>query len=156
MWVAYFVLSRIWFLVYYTEKTKELDWKTILQIPLQGLRLDLSFAAYLSIIPFLFFSFSIWISQKYTRKIIKVFTIIMLFFINLLMLIDLELYGSWGMRLDSTPLMYLNTPLEMIASISTAALILSIFVWLVSSLLYAYLFSKVIDKMIKNLEKGRI
>lgn len=156
MWVAYFVLSRIWFLIYYAEKTNELDWKTILQIPLQGLKLDLSFAAYLSIIPFLFFSFSIWISQKYTRKIIKVFTILMIFFINLLMLIDLELYGSWGMRLDSTPLMYLNTPLEMIASISTAALFLSIFVWLVSSLIYAYLFSKVIDRMIGNLEKGAV
>lgn len=156
MWVAYFALSRIWFLVYYAERTEELDWKTIIQIPLQGLRLDLSFAAYLSIIPFLFFSFSSWISQKYTRKIIKVFTIIMLFFINLLMLIDLELYGSWGMRLDSTPLMYLNTPLEMIASISTVALIISIFVWLISSLLYAYLFSKVIDKMIGVPEKGAV
>lgn len=156
MWVAYFALSRLWFLAYYAERTGELDWKTIFQIPLQGLKLDLSFAAYLAIIPFLIFSFSIWLPQKFTRRIIKSFTIPILFFINLLMLIDLELYGSWGMRLDSTPLMYLNTPLEMIASVSTTALIISVLVWIISSLIYAYFFNKVIDRMIKGHEKGSL
>src|SRR5690606_2476669 len=42
--------------------------------------------------------------------------------------IDLHLYSIWGYKLDATPLQYLNTPAEMVASSSGAPLfLLSVF-----------------------------
>lgn len=156
LWMGYFALSRIWFLLYYTDQTGKLDWKTIFQIPIQGLKLDLSFSGYMAAIPFLIIAFSIWMPENITRKTIKYFTFPMLFLVNFLMVFDLALYGPWGIRLDSTTLIYLNTPKEMFASVTAGELILGILFWSIGSLLYAYLFNRVINSKSKGLAKGKL
>jgi len=54
LWIGYFVFSRMIFLLFYHSKTLELGLETTLKTFLYGLRLDLSFASYLSVIPFFF------------------------------------------------------------------------------------------------------
>lgn len=155
-WIGYFVISRMWFLIYYADQTSKLDSVTILKTFLQGLKLDASFSGYLVLIPFLIITFSIWLPQKNIKIALKVFTFPIVFFVNFLMLVDLALYGSWGMRLDSTPLMYINTPKEMLASVTFGNLILAILVWIISSFVYAYFFGKLINYYTKGFEKGKI
>lgn len=155
-WIAYFVLSKCWFLLYYSDKTGDLDVLTILKIFLQGLKLDASFAAYLSFLPFFIIAFSIWIPQYIYLRFIKVYTVVLIFAVNVLMFFDLALYGPWGMRLDSTPLMFLNTPKEMFASVPFWSLIGAIGLWIISSTIYAYLFLKVITKFGRNIKDGNL
>ncbi|MGV3540042.1 MAG: LTA synthase family protein [Rufibacter sp.] len=82
--------------------------------------MDFSFAAYVSILPFLLFLLEVAFRKKVFLKIIHIFTYVLLVIISLLVTGDLELYSAWGFRLDSTPLQYLNTPAEMLASTSSA------------------------------------
>ncbi len=147
-WLAYFFMARLLFLAYYFDKTSELDFGTIFLIPLYGLKLDLSFSAYISALPFLLIAFSIWIPKGFLKSFLKVFSGFVIFLMTFLFLFDLALYGVWGVRLDSTPLMYLNTPKEMFSSITTGTLILAISLWIFLSILSIWLFNKLINSRI--------
>lgn len=153
-WVAYFVFARLFFLLYYFNKTQELDFYTIIKTFFYGLRLDAAFAGYLSIIPFLLIIFTKIINPKIIRIIIKWFTIIIIIFINLMLLIDAGLYEAWGIRIDTSLLPYLNTPELMISSVSTFHLILGIVAWLILSFLFFKLFNRIHQKSFHKINTG--
>ena len=153
-WIVYFVFARFFFLMYYFDKTQELSIATILKTFLYGLRLDASFAAYLSTIPFLLMIFSLLINQKIIFKIIKWYTFIIITFISLLLLIDAGLYQAWGVRLDTSLLPYLNTPELMISSTSTFQLISGIFAWIFISFVFIKIFKKIHQKNSEKISSG--
>jgi phosphoglycerol transferase MdoB-like AlkP superfamily enzyme len=145
-WIVYFVFARIFFLAYYFDKSQELGFSTIIKTFFYGLQLDASFAAYISFIPFLLMIFSIMIKPKIIVKTIRWYTIIVILCINLLLLIDAGLYQSWGVRLDTSLLPYLNTPELMISSASTFQLLTGVFFWIFISYIFIKLFNKINQK----------
>ena len=153
-WIVYFVFARLFFLAYYFDQSQELGFSTMIKTFFYGLQLDASFAAYLSFIPFLLIIFSIIINPKIIVKIIKWYTISVLLFINLLLLIDAGLYQSWGVRLDTSLLPYLNTPELMLSSASTFQLITGVFAWIFISYLFIKLFNKINQKSSDKLNFG--
>lgn len=153
-WVAYFVFARLFFLLYYFNKTQEIGILTTLKTFLYGLQLDFAFSAYLSIIPFLLIILSIFIKSKNILKVIKWYTIPVIIFINLMLLIDAGLYQSWGVRVDSSLLPYLNTPELMISSASTFQLISGVFSWIIVSYIFIKIFSKIHKKNSKKFDFG--
>ena len=153
-WVVYFIFARIFFLFYYFDKTQELDFLTTLKTFLYGLQLDASFAAYLSFIPFLLVFCTVIINKRNIAKIIKWYTIPVLMFINLMLLIDAGLYQAWGVRLDTSLLPYLNTPELMISSVSTFQLISGVLFWIFISYLFIKLFNKIHQKNIEKINFG--
>ncbi|WP_428742270.1 LTA synthase family protein [Tenacibaculum sp.] len=155
LWVVYFIFARFLFLSYYFDKTSELKFVTTLKTFLYGILLDFSFAAYIAAIPFLIALLSIWIPKNFISKIIKIYTFLIVFIINLFMLIDIVLYKSWGVRIDSTLLNYINTPKAMLASVSTMQLVGGIFIWVILSLGMVYCFNKVLNRIIHKLKGGR-
>lgn len=154
LWIGYFVFARFFFLFFYFDQTKELDFLTTLKTFLYGLRLDASFAAYLCFIPFLLMIFSVFVKSQKIGTIIKYYSSILIIFLSLLLIIDASLYQSWGTRLDTALLTYLNTPAVMIASVSTFQMISGVIVWALTSFLFIKWFHKVISKRIKKVEQG--
>ena len=53
VWVMYFIIARFLFLIYYFDSTKLLEANETLSSIAFGLRLDLSIAAYVAVIPFI-------------------------------------------------------------------------------------------------------
>ncbi|WP_298778403.1 LTA synthase family protein [uncultured Polaribacter sp.] len=153
-WIVYFVFARLFFLLNHFEKTQELGFLTTLKTFLYGLQLDTSFAAYISLIPFLLIAFSAFINSKIIEKLIKWFTIIVITFISLLLLIDAGLYQAWGVRLDTSLLPYLNTPELMISSASNFQLISGIFFWVLISYIFIKIFKKFHLKKITKIDFG--
>lgn len=153
-WIVYFVFARFFFLIYYFDKTQELGTSTILKTFFYGLRLDASFAAYLSAIPFLLMIFSVIINPKIILKIIKWYTVLIIIFISLLLLIDAGLYQAWGVRLDTSLLPYLNTPELMISSTSTFQLVSGILAWVLISFLFIKLYHIIHKRMSKKVNFG--
>lgn len=154
-WIFYFVFARFFFLIYYVDKTQELEASTIVKTFLYGLRLDASFAAYLSTIPFLLIMFSVIINPKIILKIIKWYTFTVIIFISLLLLIDAGLYQAWGVRLDTSLLPYLNTPELMISSTSTFQLVSGIFAWILISFVFIKIFKKIHQKNSAKISFGK-
>ena len=151
LWISYFIFARFFFLLFYFEKTKELEFNTILKTFLYGIQLDTSFSAYLCIIPFLLIIFSTFINTAIIVKIIKWYSYLLLIFITLLLIIDASLYEAWGVRLDTTVLAYIDTPEVMIASVSTYQMISGILFWFITSYIFIIIFKKIINKNSKKI-----
>ncbi len=154
-WLVYFIILRLIFLAYYFDKASDLSLKNLILAPIYGLKLDISTAAYFSAFAFLIISFSVFLKNKLTYYILKIYTLLLLVLVNLLALIDLGLYGPWGVRLDATPIMYINTPLEMMASVSTFQLVLSFIAWITMTFLFLFLFKKYFRIKIVQLPKAK-
>ncbi len=152
--MVYFVFARLFFLVYYFERTKELDFYTIIKTFLYGLQLDASFTAYISFIPFLLVIFSTFINPKIIVKVIRWYTIPVLIFISLMLMIDAGLYQAWGIRLDSSLLAYLNTPQLMVSSASTFQLGFGVFAWWLITYLFIKLYNKIHQRNNEKLNFG--
>ena len=105
-------------MLYHLDKTQELSFSTIMSALWYGLRMDLSVAAYL-LAPVCLFVLASLIVPFFRRALIyKIYTFIVFLVIFLITFIDLEVYGQWGFRIDSTPLKFLSTPREALASVS--------------------------------------
>ena len=153
LWIGYFVFSRTIFLLFYYDKTLQLGLETTLKTFLYGFRLDLSFASYLSVTPFFLILFSFFIKPVKIHKTIKWYSYLLLILINLLLIIDVGLYKTWGVRIDSTLLTYIDTPELMLASISAFQMIMGSVVWVVISIVFIKLFKSVISKRMVAIEK---
>lgn len=141
-WILFFVVARGFFLIYHLHLADGLSAGDIIDIFWYGLRMDASFAGYLSILPFLLLFIKSLSPSFKVRKIIRVYTIILIVILSFLTMADLELYTAWGFRMDATPLQYFKTPEEMAGTISSAPIfiLLLIFAFLCFIFIYLYRF----------------
>jgi len=93
------------------------DWFLVMK---NGLPLDFSMSGYICVLPFLFIVASVWVSPLIIKKIINIYTCIILLIVTIIFSVDLDLYAFWNFRLDSTPLAFLKTPEEASASFDPA------------------------------------
>ena len=154
LWIGYFIFARLFFLLFYFKQTQELSFFTALKTFVYGFQLDASFAGYLCLIPFLLIISSVFINPKKIGSIVKVYSYILLIVINLLLIIDASLYQSWGVRLDTTLLNYINTPEVMLASVSTFQMISGLIFWFIASYAFIKIFKKTIHKNSEKITKG--
>lgn len=121
-WLLYFFVARFIFLLYNFTPSSALEPLELLNTFFFGCRLDLSFAAYICAIPFLTFSFALWISKTGYFYFLKIYSLLTVVCLSFLLVVDLGLYEAWGIRLDASLLTYINTPKEMLASVSNPEL----------------------------------
>ena len=141
LWIGYFTFARLFFLLFYIDKTKEIGFLTALKTFIYGIQLDISFAAYLCFLPFLLMIFSVFKISKKIAIIIKWYSAVLIIILSILLIIDASLYQSWGTRIDAAILKYLNTPKLMIASVSSFQMISGIIFWVLISTLFIKLFN---------------
>ncbi|WP_169728011.1 LTA synthase family protein [Adhaeribacter aquaticus] len=129
-------------MAYHTSQAKYLTASEIFRIFGYGLRLDVSFAAYISVFPFFLLLLQAFLPQLKIHSLIRVYTYFLIALIGLFTVIDLELYNAWGFRLDATPLQYLATPHEMMASAGTAPVFLLATILFILILLSTFFFRR--------------
>jgi phosphoglycerol transferase MdoB-like AlkP superfamily enzyme len=137
-WFCFFTLGRIIFLVYLNAQTSQLLWNEILTPLFLGIRMDAAMVGYWLLLPGLIFISSAFISQRLVYLLIGIVTTTLLFISTLLIVADVELYKHWGFRINSTPLMYLES--EAMSSVNPKILLVlvSLFITLLTSFLFIY------------------
>ena len=138
-------MSKSLFLVYHHRLTAGLTSGEIFKVFLYGLRMDLSFTSYICIFPFILFFVRTAFIKIRIEKILKIYTIIVIVLISFLTTADLELYTAWGYRMDATPLLYLKSPKEMGASVSSSPLFLLLIIFLILSISFIWLYKKLVE-----------
>ncbi|MBC6605741.1 LTA synthase family protein [Hymenobacter sp. BT188] len=124
-WLVFFVAAKAIFLGYHTAKMAKLSWATVGGIFGYGLRLDASTAAYLCILPFVLLLGGNLAGPRFpTDRLIRFYTAVMGVVVSVFTVADLELYRAWGFRLDATPLQYIDSPAEIMASAGSAPVLL--------------------------------
>ncbi|MCK4661361.1 MAG: sulfatase-like hydrolase/transferase [Bacteroidales bacterium] len=152
-WLSVFILFKILFLIVYFQKSSELNFIEILKIFYYGIKLDISSTAYILTIISLIFAFSFLINNRFLAYVINIYTIIFLLITVLLITVDLQLYNFWGFRLDATPLLYITTPKEAMASVTTS-MIIKFFVFLIALISTCYyIYYIFLGKKLKKIEK---
>ncbi len=152
-WVLGFIILKVLFLGYHFQESTALPGLEIFQIIRHGFKLDLSFSAYIAALPFLLIGLSVFIPLPFIRILLKAYTLFVILLISLLSVIDLELFKAWGFRLDATPLSYLNTPQEMIASAGASPLLLLVVILLSCIFLFSMVYLRWIHPILKGAQK---
>ena len=126
---AFFLLGiqtffRILFLVRYHSLAREIELTGQLLAMVHGLKLDLSLAAYCLAFPTLLLFLSSFIRKLQVRRILDIYTFIILLLLVPLYFTNLVIYKYWNFPIDRSIFDYLNTPGEMFASLSLIRLFL--------------------------------
>lgn len=129
-WILLSVVAKVIFLLYQWQDSVMLTIEDIGCIIGKGLSLDLSLGGYIMMLSSVVMVLSSFLNQSVIRLIYSGLTMLCLVFFAVVMTVDLELFKNWGYHIDTTPLMYLKTPKEAMASTP---------VWLIISLV-AFMF----------------
>lgn len=153
-WLVLFTLSRIIFLIYLHDQTSQLTWKEIFTPLFLGLRMDAAMAGYWLLLPGLIFMASAFISNRVVYFLQGIVTTILLLLSTLLIVADLELYTNWGFRINSTPLMYLET--EAMSSVNASVLIMLILIFFTLLGTFSFIYWKKLAPRLLNLNSVSI
>lgn len=99
-----------------------------------GLRLDLSTAAYLTVIPLLLWIAGRFVKGRWLNRVLTVYNIVMVSLVFLISLIDAELYSYWGQKLNAYASSFAKFPTEMF-SFSSGISWSKLFLFLIVSIL---------------------
>lgn len=113
-------LQKPLFLAWYAARTAEASGAEIWGVGWNGLLLDSTTAAYLSVVPWLMMLVAVWVKipEGVMRPLLTAYFAVMAFISSLIVAVDMGLFRHWGFRLDSTIIPYLRTPKEAAASVT--------------------------------------
>ena len=154
-WLILFFFSRILFLGYNFSLAKEMTVLEYLEVFVRGLWMDTSMTGYFALIASLFMALFFFYKGRYLRVVFDTFAFLLLLFVVPIVLADVELYRNWGFRMDSTPLLYLKTPLEAAASLTVGYLVFYLLLSVSVVALFFYLFRKYVTKKMVSCEPGK-
>lgn len=127
LFILIFLVQKPLFMLFYRDIYHQASLLDVLSVMYHGFQLDASMAGYLAVIPGLLLIVSVWVKQLYVKPIVRFYYIIVSLLISIDFVVDLVLYRYWGFRLDSTPLFYLKSPKDALASANWTTNILGFF-----------------------------
>ena len=117
-WQAYFQLLRLLFFFYHSEQIFPIEPLSLFKTFWYGIHVDLTFTSYLMGTPILLFLIQLFSKKIFYKKILHFYSIVVLIVTSIIALIDIELYSSWGFKINKEFLFYLQFPKEALASIT--------------------------------------
>lgn len=148
-----FVCQKPLFMLYNEAIDKGLSFNDFCQVMFHGMSLDATTAGYLTAFPFLCVLVSIWLKKFSLRKILLPYYIVVSFLISLVFVGDMALYPFWGFKLDASIFLYLDSPKEALASVSTGFVLLRVVVILLLAVFHVWLMRKVTPKRLQTVSK---
>ncbi|MEO6520902.1 MAG: sulfatase-like hydrolase/transferase [Mucilaginibacter sp.] len=100
-WLIFFFIARVTFELYFYKKLKIASVKEIIESFLYAIRLDLSTAAYIAVIPLLV-SLVVWFIPGGRLKAIwlRIYTWTCLLLVSFLTILDLNIFTEWGTKVN--------------------------------------------------------
>jgi len=154
-WLAFFFFARFYFLTVHNKEAAGLGFQILAGTFTHGIRLDISATAYVLAIPILVLLPAIWLKGEWFRHFVRVFTWIILLVSSTIIAGDAELYSYWGFRMDHTPLLYLATPEEAAASVTTGQIVVFCLTVVLLTVVFGLLYNRLIDKRFSGFETAR-
>ena len=142
LFILIFVIEKPLFMLFYHDIYREAGLVDFLSVVYHGFQLDASMAGYLAALPGLFLIISLWVKPRIMKPIFGFYYIFVSLLISIDFVVDLVLYRYWGFRLDATPLFYIKSPKDALASANWTTNILGfLFILIIARLLY-YIFQR--------------
>jgi phosphoglycerol transferase MdoB-like AlkP superfamily enzyme len=149
-WLAFFFMARLFFILVQYHSSFQNSFSDLSGTFLHGLKLDISTTGYYLLIPLLLIIPTVYFTGTWYRIVIKWYTYILIIFSSAIIVSDANLYSYWGFRMDYTPVFYLKTPGEAMASVSTMKIIVFFITIGLMASLSIYLYNKLVDRFFGN------
>jgi phosphoglycerol transferase MdoB-like AlkP superfamily enzyme len=120
-----FVFMKPVFMLY-NHSEYAANFKDYFEVITHGLPLDLSTAGYLTALPLLITLLSTWLTIPFQNRILQIYYGITALLLSIILCTDCALYSFWQFKLDATVFNYINSPKDMIASVSIGYLLLGL------------------------------
>jgi len=137
-WMIFFWLAKVLFLISNFEQTRQLSMSELFGIFGYGIKMDISTACYLLLVPGLLISLRILLPSRFASRFVWIYTLAFLVVASFLVVLDLGLYPHWGTRVNITAFNYINDPVAMGASVSLGDVLLGLLI--AGSLVSAFVF----------------
>lgn len=155
-WLVFFAVARLFFILTHPAESFSFSLRDLAGTFTHGIKLDLSATGYVLIIPMLLAIPGVWFCGAWYRNFVRWYTSLIVILSSLIVVGDTFLYKYWGFRMDYTPLLYLKTPREAAASITAGQSILFALGVLLMSLVFIFLYKKLIDRLFSGFERIRL
>ncbi|HPV57463.1 MAG TPA: LTA synthase family protein, partial [Tenuifilaceae bacterium] len=154
-WMLTFALFRLAFMVYQLKQTLQITFNDFVNIIVRGAWMDLSLTGYITLLTSIFIGILLLANKKWLKGYLAFQTILLLTIISLISISDIELYRNWGFRIDATPLLYLKTPKEAMASMETFMIIIFVIVTILTIIGLYWAYRKWIASTLNRVENGK-
>jgi phosphoglycerol transferase MdoB-like AlkP superfamily enzyme len=154
-WLVFFSIARLFFILVQHHSAFQNSFVDLIGTFGHGIKLDISTTGYFMILPLMLAIPGIYFSGNWYRVILRWYSYFLIVFTSFIIVADANLYSYWGFRMDFTPLLYLKTPKEALASVSTFKVIQALISVFVMSAFFIFIYSKFIDRLFKGFERIR-
>jgi phosphoglycerol transferase MdoB-like AlkP superfamily enzyme len=154
-WLAYFFFARLFFISFQYHNSFQNSIFGLLGTFWHGSKLDISTIGYYMIIPVLLSIPGLYFNGNWYKLFLRWYSYFFIVFSTIIVVADANLYSYWGFRMDYTPMLYLKTPGEAMASVSTLKIILFIITIAAISSFFIFLYNKFIDNLFDRFERMR-
>ena len=139
-WMIFFLLAKVLFMSWNYDQTILLSVGEIGGIFWYGLKMDVSTACYLLLLPGLMIGFNLFLNAGFVNRFIYIYSLIVIIFASILAILDLGLYPHWGTRVNVSVFNYINDPVAIGASVSFVDVITGLLISssLIAGLLFFY------------------
>ena len=148
-----FVCQKPFFMLYNGMLDKGADWGDCMQVLWHGVSLDATMSGYLTALPLLLILISIWLKKVSLRKLLFPYYVIIALLIGIVFVVDMGLYPFWGFKLDASIFLYLDSPEEALASVSTGFIVMRVLLMIVLGIFFAWLMLKVTPKHLNEVRR---
>ena len=146
-WLSLFFFGRLFFILVQYRDSFQFTLSELSATFLHGSKLDVSTIGYFLLIPILIYIPEVWFTGNWYRNFLRWYTNILISVSSFIIVSDANLYSFWGFRMDYTPVLYLRTPVEALASVSTFKLIQFCTSLIFMTFLLIYIYNKLIDRL---------
>jgi phosphoglycerol transferase MdoB-like AlkP superfamily enzyme len=152
-WLFFFVIARLLFIVFQYHIAFQNNPGELLSTFWHGVKLDISTTGYYLLIPVLAAIPGIHFNGNWYKILIRWYSYVLIVFSSIITISDANLYSYWGFRMDYTPMLYLKTPGEAMASVSTLKAIAFFTSIILTSYFFIFIYHKFIDRLFSDFEK---
>lgn len=121
--IAVFCAGKVLFMLYNGLAVHDAAVSDIPAVLWHGLPLDIATASYLSVLPWLALTLSVWVRLLRLRLFLLIYSGIVATLLAVVFTADVCLYGFWGFKLDGTVFNYLDSPRGATASVSAGYIV---------------------------------
>jgi phosphoglycerol transferase MdoB-like AlkP superfamily enzyme len=154
-WLLFFLIARLFFISVQYRDAFQNSFGELLATFWHGAKLDISTIGYYLLVPVLATIPGVWFTGNWYKFFIKWYSYILIVFSSVIVVSDANLYSYWGFRMDYTPMLYLKTPGEAMASVSTMKIILFFITIILIASFFIFIYNKLIDRLLSGFEKVR-
>ena len=148
-----FVCQKPLFMLYNDAMGKDASITDFAQVIWHAISLDATTAGYFTVLPLLTILVSIWVKRLSLKKLLLPYYILVAILLAIVFVVDMGLYPFWGFKLDASIFLYLDSPKEAMASVSTGFIALRVLAMLVYAAFMVWLMMKVTPKTLDKVNK---